>query len=182
MSWVSEQQALMASLAGVEITSIRAVEMAVADVGADGRPSFRNERLPFVQCHVVELALLDGRIARFSNYQNDSVFGVMLEFRASSSIEAHWNDAEREGEASIYRIAADSDWPSGLIARVDTRLRDGDISEVELKFADCCVVLKAGEVCEQRDGSLTVNEMDESILLFPDARDVARVSFMRRGV
>lgn len=178
MSWLAEQRELIGSLSGVEIASISAVEMALVDVGADGLPQFRHEGFPFIQCHVVELGLRDGRFAVFFNYQDDDIFGVMLEMRDATSIEKHWNDSYREGEPSIYRVAPDLDLSLGRIEDVKYWLdHRGNVSEIELAVSDRRILLKAGEVYEAPDGSLSVSGMDESVLLFLNASDISRVTF-----
>jgi hypothetical protein len=102
-----------------EIVSAGAVEMALLDVGLDGRPEFRHARLPFIQCNFVELQLADGRFAFFQNYQNDDIFGLMIDLRSVGSIEAHWSESERGEEPSTYRAAPDFISVVGSIGHVE---------------------------------------------------------------
>ncbi|HVV33220.1 MAG TPA: hypothetical protein VHC73_08345 [Vitreimonas sp.] len=179
MSWVSDACESIASLRGKRITRATVVKMALIDQGPGGLPVFRHPAAPFVQAIKIELALDDGRFALFSNYQNDGDFPISMGILAESSIEAHWADATREGEPSIYRLASPPNFPLGLVTSAETRLNaNGDIAEVAMAVEGREVVLRAGEVIEHAGNTFAFCDMAGSILLFlsADARSTAKLN------
>lgn len=176
MSWVSDTCERIASLRGARIAQVTIVEMALVERGPDGLPIFRHAAAPFIQAIRIELALADGRFALFSNDQNDSDFPISMEFSSTTSIEAHWADATREGEPSIYRIAPHTNFPIGFVAAVEPRLNaNGDISEIAMTLEGNQIILRAGEVIEHADSTFAFCDMAGSILVFPSAQDLSRV-------
>lgn len=174
MSWAEDQRALLDSLLASEVASIAAVEEAFRGSEVNGAPQFREGRFPFLQCVFVELKLADGRFAVFHAEQFDDTFGVGIEVRATTSIEAHWSESHRDGVPSIHRVAPDLGFALGRVEGVESRPpKQSQWAEVELVFSDRRILLKAGDVCED----LSVSESDENILLFMDSDDVKSVAF-----
>jgi hypothetical protein len=174
VSLVAETCQRLSSLRGASVKRAKIVEMAIAEKDDAGSPIFRHAGLPFIQAISIELELADGRYACFGNYQNDSDFPISLDISRSTSIEDHWNAAEREGEPSIYRFVTDPEFIEGDIVAAEARLdKAGNIFEVELGIGDRQVLLHAGEVIEHGELRVAACDMGGSILLFRDARDVA---------
>lgn len=92
-------------------------------------------------------------------YQDDTEWGLQLT-----------PDRQREGPREwegIYRQRA-LDLPLGRIDSVDVRIDEDTLAEVTLRFAEAELLLIAGEVWENFDGTLDFHRYDESVLVFTD--------------
>ena len=70
------------------------------------------------------------------------------------------------------------EFPLGEIGEVRTDARDGwSIQEISLTINQRHVFLRAGEVYENTDGSLTVCDRDESVLVFLNADTYSGLTF-----
>lgn len=179
MSWTQDNKRRIESLVGCEVAQALIVEMAMIEEGPDGLPIFRIPALPFVQCHLIELVLDDGRVARLSNYQNEMTFGICVEFNESFSIDNSWSLPlpGMEGAPSIYRAPDDIRFPLGEITMVNVGLDENmDATQIEMTISGSRILLKAGEIIEDC-GGFTIAEQDESVLLFLRADDVSSVRF-----
>ena len=124
----------------------------------DGSDDVQESSAPFLQLLVLELTLEDDRRLRIHTYQDDDVFGLMLEATAEPL-------PEFDGD---YRRADLNSMPLGLIEKVETGLSErGNIGELSLQIDGVELILVAGEVYEQEDNrSLRIVRDDESVLLF----------------
>jgi hypothetical protein len=150
--------------------------MALWDGPGDGEAVFENSSIPCRQCFVFELILDDDVLARFTTYQNDSVWGLWMHRIAPG---------EEQGDAGNlgpgYRTTC-PDLPVGAIDQVTTSLdEDGDIREVRLTIGERPITLLAGEFYEQFDGTLTLTLGDESVLVFDTEDGVAWAKALGAG-
>lgn len=157
--WVAEQTIGFRSLAGCVVTAWVGVEMALREVGSTGRPEFADSTIPFLQLTWF-YAEVNGSIHRIATDQNDTNWGLCIEH---GGLEL---PAEGQEERSIFRTRPILDLPLGLVTDITAALdRVGDLVEVTLTMRGHKIVLQAGEVYEDWDGSLSVNPPDESIPL-----------------
>lgn len=157
--WVADQVAVFHTLAGNAVTRWVGVEMALREGGPSGLPQFEDPTIPFLQLHLLYAESADA-VLRVGTYQNDATWGLCID-----SVQAIPNDWPAEN-GGIYRKRDLAELPRGLIKRVDPVLdASGDLVEVALRLALGTVVLRAGEVYEEGDGSLRVVSPDESVLV-----------------
>jgi hypothetical protein len=172
MSWVSENCERMKSIASARIRETVVIEMALFEGQRNHPPIFWHPGVPFIQAHLIDLCLEDGRISRFATYQNNATFGICMDFVMASTCEV-----SIDGWSPGYRVAPDLNFPVGVISDVKIKLdEEGDITEITFEVGGQKLLMKAGEVCEH-NGGFSVASQDESILLFLNADDVRKVPF-----
>jgi hypothetical protein len=172
MSWLPENCERMKSIANASIRETIVIEQALFEETKNRPPIFRHLGVPFIQAFLIDLCLEDGRIARFTIYQNDDTFGIRMDFAGASTCVV-----SMYGWSSGYRIAPDSTFPAGVISDVTIKFDEqGNTTEITLVVSGQKLLMKAGEVYE-RKGGFSVLSQDESILLFLNADDVHKVPF-----
>jgi hypothetical protein len=163
--WVEEQVASFRRLEGQTVVQWIGVEMALRESGQDGFPHWEDESVPMLQLSRIDLALAGGNSAKIVTYQNDDRWGL------SRRDELPPVFSRRPDETSIFRTRELSELPVGKILGVLVVTDEGeDIAEVQLSIAGHDVRMRAGEVRENNDGTLSIIGMDESILLQVDGQ------------
>ena len=179
MSFAAENESKIGRLLGLEIGSATAIEMAIFKNGPKNEPVFRDPNAPFVQLHILELSLVDGRIARFANCQNDDTFGIAVDYSDNSIIDKQLSFLNRGAvENPIFRLAPDLDFPKGLIINVEIQTdQKSDVTEIVISVGNKNVLLKAGEAYETNERQYKLHSQDESILFFRSLADRQSVNF-----
>jgi hypothetical protein len=157
LDWLLLQQASFEALAGQTVTHWEGVEMALRDTTPAG-PQFADIAMLLLQLVRLDLKISAQRGCTIDTYQNDNEFGLQL------TPEQPLEPRDWDG---IYRQRA-LDLPLGAIDSVDVRLDEGTLAEVTLRFSDAEMLLIAGEIWEDRDGTLSLHRYDESVLVFTD--------------
>ena len=112
----------------------------------------------------------------FITYQNDDTGETWGIF--TSDLKQSEPELDAGSDDSIFRTRELISFPTGEISAVSVALDSwGDISEVTLDFSGDTILLVAGEVYENWNGTLDVIEGDESILLFRDPKRKNEVRF-----
>ena len=172
--WIAEQVGKIRGLKGQTVSSLVAREMAFRGGEGDGPSQFSDSTLPFLQLDALYLRLGSGKTVQFITYQNNLKWGLILTF----DVEPRELVFDAGSNDSIVRTGELDTFPTGSISAVDVTLdSDGDISEVLLDISGEPILLVAGEVYEQADGTLEVCIGDESILLFREPSRKAEVRF-----
>jgi len=170
--WIEQQVAQLHALAGKKVTGWSAIEMAFRDEGEDGKPVFEEPTAPFLQLGVVHLTMADGSIVSVQTYEDSGEWGLCPDVPT---------EPLKPALEGIYRTRRLEGLVTGEVSDVDTTLtQQGNIRTVELRFeGDRSIVLVAGEVYEDEDGSLRYCIDDESVLLFQSVADVESVNWWR---
>src|SRR5262245_60493569 len=123
--------------------------MALREVGKDGLPQFEDAALPLLQLQVLFVELANGVAVQIITYQDNDEWGL-----CSNEADPHFQ-ADAGG---IFRHRELRELPRGKVADVNIGLNERDnISRVELLLVGGeRVLLVAGEVYEETDGSLRV--------------------------
>ena len=169
--WDAAQAAVLRNCIGRRIVDVMIEEMALG--GPDEAPFFTHPDILFVQASLLQLSLDDGSALRLSNWQDDDQFALCAERGVCGLVE------RLDG---IFRVRPMSDFPIGEIGDVAWRTDErGDIQEVTLTISGRTVILRAGEVEEQRDGSLVVQDRDNCVLIFVESDTYRSTVFGRPG-
>jgi hypothetical protein len=156
---VSDQLAAFREIAGNTVYGWVGVEMAIREEGPSGLPQFEDPAIPFLQFSLL-YAEFENAVLRVGTYQNDDNWGLRCD--REEAIPLDWS----EEAGSIFRTRNLAELPRGLIEGIDPVLdSSGDLVEVTLRLALGTVVLRAGEVHEERGGGLRIVSPDESILV-----------------
>ena len=171
MEWRAEVVVNVERLRGRTVRRWRGIEMALREEGADGVPQFEVEELPVVQLLVLELMLDDGPIT-IQTWQDGDEWALCTDRRTL---------VFSGGLSSSYRESELVGLPCELVSNVVVRLNDRkNVEEVLLAFENGAeVLLIAGEAYEHKDHSARFTRGDESVLLFRDPADAARLEWWR---
>lgn len=151
------------ALEGRIVARWEGVEMAVRD--HEGLlPQWYDESIPALQLAVFYVILSDESSLRIHTYQNDDLYGLMVEEELTP------RQPEANEPNSIFRFRVLRELPCGQISEMSVNLCDGDIASVQFKIAEHQVRLWAGEVYEDDSGALTLRGMDESVMVSVDGR------------
>ena len=172
--WITEQVGNIRSLEGQTVSSLVAYEMAFRGGEGDGPSQFSDPALPFLQLGALYIHLGSGKTVKFETYQNDSNWGLIL----TSDFQPWELLSDARSRDSIFRTRELGSFPTGSVDAVNVTLdSDGDISEVLLDISGEAILLVAGEVYEQADGTFHVCIGDESVLLFREPSRKAELRF-----
>lgn len=162
------------SLAGLVVTELMGIEMAVKVSETDEVPIFADPKLPFVQLTVVYLKIADGSIRQLTTCASDDSYGIVVaELNEMDWAEMLVNDSN---SSSIFRRYSPDGITLGRLEEVRAKLDgNGCVLQLELCFEGSEMALVAGEVIDEADGSLRYCKPEESILLFLSHKDVGRV-------
>lgn len=158
-NWWSRQSAKFEALVGRSITGWSGDEMAVLEETASA-PADWGEGLPFKQLLKLEIQIGPERWV-VKTYQDDASWGLSVD---SGGIGPEFDTAG-------YRRLAEIDLPVGVVEDVRAAVEDGILTEVALTVAGRQMLLIAGEVEPEMDGSMSFCRFDESVLIFPEAAD-----------
>lgn len=151
------------------VTEVIVQEMAL--YGADDAVQFTDPNLNFVQANVLELRTLGGQTFHFSCVQNNDMWGIWPRI-VTDERRAH------HPEEGMFRTRLMPEFPRGDTRVVGVDPGEGsDIQQICLKIGGADVILRAGEVYENADGTLTVCDRDESVLIFLDGAAYRALKF-----
>jgi hypothetical protein len=171
-NWIQDQIKILKSYEGSRVERAMIYEMAMTD-DESGAPIFRHPSFPFIQAYVVYLWLDNGKITKIHTYQNDCEWELH-----STTLENTWELNVKQEDDSIFRLSECDDFPVGIIELVSIRLNEqGDISGVKFVIGGHEILLTSGEVYQNFNGSISVKNDDESVLVFLNPEDVAKVKF-----
>jgi hypothetical protein len=156
--WLSLQQTAFEALAGQTLTHWEGVETALRDTTPTG-PQFTDTEVPLLQLVRLDLTIDVHHRCTIHTYQDDTVWGLQLTPDQPRAASQDWD--------GIYRQRS-LDLPLGRIDSVDVRMDEDTLAEVTLRFAQAELLLIAGEVWPNFDGTLDFHRYDESVLAFTD--------------
>lgn len=160
--WIDQQATLLRALQGCNIRQWVGIEMAVREVGLDGRPQWYDDSIQALQLDRLDLVLSNDQVRSIVTYQNNTHWGLCRRDNLPPS------ELRSSTPDNIYRERTLSELPLGVVDSVKLFFDengDDDISEVQLIINGHTVSIKAAEVYEQVDGSLKIVFSDESILV-----------------
>lgn len=160
-TFIEEQLVKILQLRGASVVSWSGVEMAIRESGQAGHPVFSDPSVPYLQFLALRARIDSGEYIKFVTYQNDDNWGLCL-----TSLEAE----ERPyiyNAGDIFRDRVVAELPLGAIAHANYRLDEfGDLERVDLIIGEVPILLIAGEVYEEFDGTLRIQlGGDESVLV-----------------
>lgn len=139
------------ALRGRTVRTWTGVEMAFFE----DPPRFTDPRAPFLQLLCLD-AVLDGETLAVVPYQDDDVWGLLIE-----------PARDRGGSEGIFRQRSFPELPTGRIDDVTVRLDEGVLAEVSLHIGARPLLLIAGEAYDAW-GDLYFCRLDSSVLAFTD--------------
>lgn len=159
--WHSELKTALDTLAHAVVRDAWVNEMAL--YGPDDAGHFTDPILNFVQANVLELRVQDGQTVHISCVQTDD--GWALWPHLVSSDKRLSADA---GEGT-FRTRHMPEFPCGAVATLELTDDISDLQTLRMTVDEQDIILCAGEVYENPDGTLSVVDHDESVLVFFDA-------------
>jgi hypothetical protein len=160
--WLLLQQTAFEALAGQTVTCWEGVEMALRDTTPSG-PQFIDAEVPLLQLVRVDLTIDAHHRCTIHTYQDDSqddtAWGLQLAPDKPRADPRDWDGIYRQRSLEL---------PVGRIDGVDVRIDEDTLAEVTLRFAEAELLLIAGEVWENFDGTLDFHRFDESVLAFTE--------------
>jgi len=168
--WNLELRATLHALTGKIVTDAWVQEMAL--YGPENAGHFTDPNLNFVQANVLELRTSDGQSFHFSCVQDDDTWAI---WPYVVSADKHLTSEAGEG---TFRTRSMPEFPRGLIGKLHMNAEHGErIQEIRMTIDQREIFLRAGEVYENIDGTLTVRDRDESVLVFLDLEAYSRLTF-----
>ena len=167
--WHLELKAALEALAGAVVTDAWVNEMAL--YGPEEAGHFTDPSLNFVQANVLELRTKDGKTIHISCVQNDDAWAIWPHV---VSTDQQLCAERREG---TFRTRPMPDFPRGSVSSVHIEADESSIQEIRMMVEQREVFLRAGEVYENSNGTLSVFDRDESVLVFFDGEAYARLKF-----
>ena len=160
----------MNALTGKVVTDAWVNEMAL--YGPEDSGHFTDPSLDFVQANVLELRTSDGQTFHISCVQDDDTWAIWLRLEPADR-----QLAPDPGEGT-FRTRPMPEFPCGVVSKlqIDAGEETG-IQEIRVTIDQREVFLRAGEVYENPDGTLSVCDRDESILVFLDGEAYSRLTF-----
>ena len=174
-AWLSAQSDAFRGLLGLEVLEWRGREMALDQDEAE-LPVWRLPKVEVLQLDRLE-AIGPGASICVTTIQNNDHFGLKLQVPWISDWQSGFDLSIPVDESpfaddpkSIFRDVRLPQLPIGKIEDVSVRLSDegGDIGAVTLRIGNAVVSMKAAEVYPGSDGSITIVDLDESILVQVD--------------
>lgn len=168
--WHLQLKVALKALSGAVVTDAWVNEMAL--YGPEDAGHFTDPNLNFVQANVLELRTLDGTTIHISCVQDDDMWAlwpytVSADKRLSADI----------GEGT-FRTRPMPEFPQGAVNSLEINPDDvAGIQEIRITIDQREVFLRAGEVYENADGTLSVFDRDESVLVFLDGEAYSRLKF-----
>lgn len=160
--WLVKQPQAFEALRGKTVSGWAGTEMALAE-GDDGQsPIWQDDRVPLLQFSVVHVIFREF-VAVIDTTQDDDQWSLSCAVAATPGLPSF-------DQSSIFRVREIPELPVGAIDNVHVKQLGHNIASVELAIQGRRVTLSAGEVYEQLDGTFTVVDSDESVLLQVDGR------------
>jgi hypothetical protein len=158
------------ALPGKIVTDAWVNEMAL--YGPEDAGHFTDPNLNFVQANVLELRISDGQTVHISCVLYDDAWAIWPRVVPA---DRHLSSVPAEG---AFRTRPMPEFPRGAIDRLHVNATAGsNIQEIRMTIDRREVFLRAGEVYENADGTLTVCDRDESVLVFLDGDAYSRFTF-----
>jgi hypothetical protein len=174
-AWLEAQSQAFRGLLGVEILEWRGREMAF-DQDEGQRPVWRLPNVKMLQLDLLE-AVGEGISFSVTTIQNDDHFGLGLQapwvadWRSGFDLSVPIEESPFASDPnSIFRDIRLPQLPAGRIEGVSVKLSDDgeDIMSVDLIVGTTSMSMRAAEVHPGFDGSVTIIDLDESILIQVD--------------
>jgi hypothetical protein len=168
--WNLAMAAALQALSGKTVTAAWAQEMAF--YGPDDAGHFADRNFDFIQANCFELRASSGEIFHFTCTLDDDFWAIWLRLipddqRLSPDPGEGW-----------FRTRSLPEFPTGEIGELRTDAGAGNgIQEIRFTVDGSQVILRAGEVYENANGSLAVHDKDESVLVFLDSGAYSRTIF-----
>ncbi len=168
--WVAQQVAGAKALEGQVVLAWVGVEMAVRSNEDETVFQFTDPQVPCLQLWGLTAESDAGALTQFSNYQNDTEFGLVVEPGG-----APLDDLNSEG----YRRRTLDELPAGEVTVVEIRLSDdGDLAEIALLVGGKFLLLVAGETYETWTERIEIRRFDASILVFTSQTDYDSIDWI----
>ena len=170
--WDANIRAALSRCVGEILTDVWVDEMGL--YGPDEHPSFSHSQLEFVQALVLELRFESGMTLQVSCWQDDDEFALCPRQVPHEQRIVPISDPAR----TLFRVRRMNEFPLGSLREVDWLANDrANIHTIRLHLDSSEVILRAGEVYENPDGSLHISDEDESVLVFLNSDAYARTVF-----
>lgn len=167
--WEAALTTALQALEGVIASDVWVREMAF--YGREDAGCFADPTLAFVQGNVLELRTSGGETFHFSCHQDDDSWALWV-----GTVPSSRHLAPDIGEG-WFRVRPLPEFPRGRVDKVQVAASLSNIQEIRIVIGGREVILRAGEVYENMDGTLTVCDHDESVLIFLDGEAYARQIF-----
>lgn len=168
--WDLKVKTALEVLPGKIVTDARVNEMAF--YGPEDAGHFTDPSLHFVQANVLELRFSDGQTVHFSCALDPDTWVIWPHF-----VSADRRLSVDPGEGT-FRTRPMPEFPRGAISRLHINAEAGSgIQEIRITIDQREVFLRAGEVYENTNGTLTVRDRDESVLVFLDGDAYSQLTF-----
>jgi hypothetical protein len=168
--WHSKLAAALGTLNGKILTGAWVKEMAL--YGPEDAGHFTDRNLKFVQATTLELRTSDSGTFWFSCWQDNDEFALWPQTMPEEK-----RLAPDPGEGT-FRTRPMHEFPLGRVDEVTVAVEpNGNMQEIRITVDQREVFLRAGEVYENMDGTLTVHDHDESVLVFLDREAYATLIF-----
>lgn len=168
--WHLELKTALKALTNAVVTDVWVNEMAL--YGPEDAGHFTDPSLNFVQANVLELRTSNGQTIHISCVQDDDTWAIwphLVSFDAQLTADV--------GEGT-FRTRPMPEFPQGAVSSIQVGADGGSgIQEIRMTIDQREVFFRAGEVYENGDGTLSVFDRDESILVFLDGEAYSRLKF-----
>lgn len=170
VDWDLELKTALDALTGKIVTEVWVNEMAL--YGPEDAGHFSDPILNLVQANVLELRTSSGQIFHFSCVQTDDVWAIWP-YLVSGDRQLTADPGE-----GTFRTRPMPEFPRGMVNRLRIEPEERmNIQEVRMTVDQRQVILRAGEIYENTDGTLSVVDRDESVLVFLNNETYLRLTF-----
>lgn len=168
--WHFELKTALQALAGAVVTDAWVNEMAF--YGPEDAGHFTDPSLNFVQANILELRTSEGQTIHISCVQNDETWAIWPHMTSVNQ------RLSADAGAGTFRTRPMPEFPLGAVNSLQIDPDDEfNIQEIRMTIDQREVFFRAGEVYENTDGTLSVLDRDESILVFFDAKAYSQLTF-----
>lgn len=172
LEWNAKIRTALSGCVGEVLTDVWVDEMGL--YGPDENPSFSHSQLEFMQALLLELRFESGITLQISCWQDDHEFALWPRQVPQQERIAPICDPAR----TLFRVRRMNEFPVGSLKEIEWRVNDcANIHTIRLRIDSSEVILRAGEVYENPDGSLIIRDQDESVLVFLNADAHAKTVF-----
>jgi len=166
--WIAAKITELQSLKGEVIEKVMINDMAIIENG-NGNHVFTHPECPFIQAQQLYLFLKGKGVSKILATDDGCIF--LSTTNDTDLIKS--NDAN-----SIFRFYESTEFPLGKVDSLSIKQnKDLDINEVNIIINNKPVLLKSGEVFQNNDGSVSIKDDDESVLVFFNPTDVDDINF-----